>query len=235
MKSNRVRTFMRKTFLSLVLVAITISVGYAVSQSDTNLPVSISYAAADERLPEPLSTTGLTPVPVELWDVQEEPEPVPAQEPTKAIQKRFVAETPVRLIIPSIHLDTDIISVGLNSKGEMAVPSGDTSHVGWYKYGPKPGQRGSAVLDAHVFAAFDDLRYLKVGSDVIVQTSSGQRLRFVVRESTVYRLNELTSKMLFGRSGDRWLNLITCAGQPTSDGSTYTHRLVVYSTFAEVL
>ncbi len=230
MKSNTVHTFMGKTSVAIVFVGLIIAAVHFGFQIDSQLPVAISYASADESLQKPVETTGLIPVPAELWEV-EESEPV--SEPTP--KKNFVAEAPVRLIIPSINLDTSIISVGLNSKGEMAVPSGSTSHVGWYKHGPKPGQRGSAVLDAHVFAAFDDLRYLKVGSDVIVQTSSGQRLRFVVRESTVYRLNELTSKMLFGRGGDRWLNLITCAGKLTSDGSTYTHRLVVYSSFAEVL
>ena len=139
---------------------------------------------------------------------------------------------PTRLIIPSIGLNAQIDAVGLNDKGEMDVPDGSSPNVGWYKGGVIPGNMGSAVIDAHVFAAFEELRYLKVGSEVYVENAHGQRLTFVVDDSRVYKLGELTSGMLFGRKDARRLNLITCAGQPTADGSTYTHRLVVYTKLA---
>ncbi len=141
-----------------------------------------------------------------------------------------VAAHPVRLIIPSIGLNAPINAVGLNDKGEMDVPDGNSADVGWYKGGTIPGNVGSAVIDAHVFAAFEKLRYLKVGSEVYVENSAGERLTFVVNDSRVYQLGELTPGMLFGKKDSRRLNLITCAGEPTSDGSTYTHRLVVYTT-----
>ncbi len=146
----------------------------------------------------------------------------------------FTTQTaqPVRLIIPSIGLSAPVDSVGLNDKGEMDVPNGDTTEVGWYKNGTLPGNVGSAVIDAHVFAAFDQLQNLKVGSEVYVENADGARLKFVVSDSRIYKLGELTSGMLFGKHDARRLNLITCAGAPTSDGSTYTHRLVVYTTLA---
>lgn len=136
---------------------------------------------------------------------------------------------PVRLIIPSIGLSAPVASVGLNEKGEMDVPDGNTSDVGWYKYGTIPGNIGSAVIDAHVYAAFEDLRSLKVGQSVIIENANGERLEFTVDDSRVYKLGELTSGMLFGKRDTRRLNLITCAGEPTADGSSYTHRLVVYT------
>src|SRR5258708_3642379 len=98
---------------------------------------------------------------------------------------------PVRLVIPSIKLDTRVINVGLNEKGEMDVPNGKTKDVGWYKDGIIPGNTGAAVIDAHVFAAFSNLRYLKVGSDVYVITAQNKKLHFVVTESTVFKLHEL--------------------------------------------
>jgi sortase (surface protein transpeptidase) len=152
--------------------------------------------------------------------------------PKTASVKKVSKQTapPVRLIIPSIGLSAPIDSVGLNDKGEMDVPAGNSSEVGWYKYGTIPGNVGSAVIDAHVFAAFEDLRYLKVGAAVIVENANGERLEFTVNDSRVYKLGELTSGMLFGKRDARRLNLITCAGEPTADGSTYTHRLVVYTT-----
>src|SRR4051812_40469377 len=59
------------------------------------------------------------------------------------------ADYPVRLSLPAIGLSDAIIKVGLNAEGEMAVPSGNSSNVGWYKDGTLPGEVGSAVLDAH--------------------------------------------------------------------------------------
>lgn len=111
----------------------------------------------------------------------------------------------------------------------MDVPSGETSDIGWYQGGPKPGQHGSAVLDAHVFAAFGELDELEVGEHVYVATETGSKLKFEVIETTVYKLSDLSPKQLFQKNDARRLNLITCAGKPTADGSTYTHRLVVYT------
>lgn len=160
------------------------------------------------------------------------PTPKPATKPIASKKPSKQTAHPVRLIIPSIGLNAQVESVGINSQGEMEVPSGDSPNVGWYKHGTIPGNVGSAVVDAHVYAAFEKLRYLKVGSEVIVENANGERLTFVVNDSRVYKLGELTSGMLFGKRDARRLNLITCAGQPTADGSTYTHRLVVYTTLA---
>lgn len=217
---------------------------------DTNLRVSVNYVSANESLDTPVATTTLVAAPESVWSAplqvaespEEATEPEIAAPTVTAVAAKTIApkkaappapENPARLLIPSISLDSNIVPVGVNAKGEMDVPSGETNNVGWYKGGPKPGQMGSAVLDAHVFAAFEDLRYLKVGEDVIVETANGTRLRFVVEESTVYKLGDITPSMLFGRGDARWLNLITCAGSPVGD--TYSHRLIVYTKFVEVL
>ncbi len=141
---------------------------------------------------------------------------------------------PVRLIIPSIGMDAPVEGVGINEKGEMDVPDGSTDTVGWYKGGPQPGAIGSTVFAAHVYAAFSDLRYVKPGSDIYVLTKDGSKLHFVVDDSRVYKLGELSPKILFGRHDAQRLNLITCAGSPTADGSTYDHRLVVYTRFVGI-
>lgn len=60
---------------------------------------------------------------------------------------------PTYLYIPSIHLTAPIEPVGIDATGAMAVPPGTSNAVGWYEYGTIPGQRGSAVIDAHVFAS----------------------------------------------------------------------------------
>jgi LPXTG-site transpeptidase (sortase) family protein len=154
---------------------------------------------------------------------------VPNPAPATRSSAIAVAGPPARVLIPSIALDAPIQKVGVNAKGEVDVPDGSTNKVGWYAFGTVPGQTGSAILDAHVFAAFSKLRYVKVGSDIEIETVAGKTLRFTVTDSRVYNLSEVPLDYIFNRHDTQRLNLITCAGKPTSDGSTYDHRLVVYA------
>lgn len=155
--------------------------------------------------------------------------------PSLPAPQQFVSEIlngddfPTRLIIPSIRLDTDILEVGVNAKGEMDVPDGKSRDVGWYKYGTIPGNPGSAVIDAHVFAAFKKLRYVKVGEDIFVITKSGKRLHFIAEDSRVYKTSEVPLQKLFKGNSQERLNLITCAGKYVSSMATYDHRLIVYA------
>ncbi len=142
---------------------------------------------------------------------------------------------PVRLIIPSIKLNAPIRGIGINTEGEMDVPSGHTKNVGWYQDGTIPGALGSAVLDAHVFAAFSKLKYVKPGSDIFILNQDGARLHFVVLEAATYPIADVPLFDLFHKSDMARLNLITCSGKRTSDGSTYDHRLVVYAALVQTL
>jgi sortase A len=54
----------------------------------------------------------------------------------------------VRLQIPSIKVDAAIQYVGLTGSGSMEVPQG-RADVAWYKFGPRPGDLGSAVIAGH--------------------------------------------------------------------------------------
>ena len=139
---------------------------------------------------------------------------------------------PVRVKIPAIGLNAPIVRVGTNSAGEMDVPSGNTNNIGWYSKGVVPGDIGSAVFAAHVFAALGNLHKTELGDEIFVESENGGYQRFVVTKTDVYKLGDLSPDMLFNRKDGRHLHLITCAGTPTSDGSTYTHRLVVYATLA---
>ena len=136
---------------------------------------------------------------------------------------------PSDLIIPSIKIVSPIQPVGITSGGAMAVPNGATNNVGWYEYGTVPGATGSAVLDAHVFAAFTDLKYLKPGSDIYVLAQDGSLRHFVVTRTQTYANADVPLNLLFNRSDGQYLNLITCAGKLTPDHSTYDARLVVYA------
>jgi sortase (surface protein transpeptidase) len=131
-----------------------------------------------------------------------------------------------------LKLNDAVVPMGITEDGALDVPSGTTRNVGWYATGTIPGGKGSAVMDAHVFAAFSALHKLSVGSDIYVVDQNGTKLHFVVSEMRIYALKDVPLQKLFNRSDTARLNLITCAGKLLPDRSTYDHRLVVYATLA---
>lgn len=215
----------KKTFLTLALITISIII-----------PAQYESLAANSQPIDPLPPeAGIVADTLQPAATSTEPEeearvPVPAapQAPaTPAAEKPL--DGAMRLVIPSISLNSPVTPVGVNEKGEMAVPSGTSNYVGWYKYGTRPGDEGSAVMDAHVFAAFSGLSQLRVGSDIYVKEGDAT-LHFVVRSTQTYLLSAMdlpVVKSIFNQTGGRYLNLITCAGTLTPDHSTYDHRLVI--------
>ncbi len=209
---------MKKFLTALGLIAITALIplpeSLAAGQAAGLIP-----AVPDTGIEEASTPTPETPAP-------DQPEEVKGTEP----------EQPVLLSIPAIGLKSPVIPVGVNKKGEMDVPDGDSNAVGWYKYGTLPGNIGSAVIDAHVFAAFAKLRQLKAGGDIYVTDKNGQTLRFKVDSTKTYALSAMdkaVARTIFNRDDDRHLTLITCAGSLTRDRSTYDHRLVIYATLVQ--
>ncbi|MBX4198896.1 class F sortase [Candidatus Parcubacteria bacterium] len=136
-------------------------------------------------------------------------------------------DAPTWIYAPAINLFSPIQGVGTNTKGEMDVPSGYTNNVGWYAGGVAPGNTGTAVLDAHVFAAFKNLNKLPLGSDIYIYMKSGRVLHYVTKASNLYSLATLSPYTLFAPTSAKQLNLITCAGKFTTRLSTYDHRLIV--------
>ncbi len=158
----------------------------------------------------------------------------PAQKPaTPAAVPKITYALPVRLVIPKIGVDAAVENVGLTSGRDMASPSGPDT-VGWYKFGPRPGNKGSAVIDGHSGyaddreAAFDDLPKLKVGDKLYVKDARGKRLVFVVRKKKLYARNASAAEV-FGSTKSRRLNLITCTGSFDVDAGTHAKRLVVFA------
>ena len=139
----------------------------------------------------------------------------------------------MRLIIPRLGVNAAVEKVGLTSRRDMASPSrADT--VGWYKFGPRPGNEGSAVIDGHSGyaddreAVFDDLPKLKVGDKLFVKDAKGKRLAFVVRRKVLYGRNADAGEV-FGSTKHRRLNLITCTGSFDVAAGTHAKRLVVFT------
>jgi len=139
---------------------------------------------------------------------------------------------PVRLIIPVINVNAQIQYLGVNSNGEMEIPS-NTIDVGWFKLGPRPGERGSAVIAGHLdgennkAGVFINLYKLKKGNKLYIKDTEGKTISFVVRESSIYDPGYAND--VFSGSGSAQLNLITCDGVWDGSKKSYSKRLVVFA------
>lgn len=146
------------------------------------------------------------------------------------------AANPIRLLIPGIGLNANIEQMGILANGDMATPTQNPwEDVGWYKLGPRPGERGSAVIDGHLDrpggspAVFWYLRNLHSGDAVLVMDAAGKTLHFHVTRVELYAPQAAPIQDIFGNKSGTYLNLITCAGDWIPSEHQTTLRLVVYT------
>jgi sortase (surface protein transpeptidase) len=135
-----------------------------------------------------------------------------------------------RLVIPRIGVDALIQSVGRDSHGAMASPSGlDT--VAWFNRGPLPGHPGDAVIDGHYgdsnqAGVFRKLHWLRPGDEIQVVWPDGRTVFFEVATSEVVAANAHPAGV-FASTGPARISLITCTGLWDKSRGTYSDRLIV--------
>lgn len=126
---------------------------------------------------------------------------------------------PVALAIPKLGVVDDIVPVGLAQDNAMEVPRVD--QLGYYKYSPLPGQRGSAVVIGHVDwagvpGAFKRLGELKAGDNITVTDDAGVVRTFVVYDvRTILKADyqSRTVPLVFGARTTTDLVAVTCGGR----------------------
>jgi hypothetical protein len=159
--------------------------------------------------------------------------PVPAEPPSVAAPLPAVPlGEPIRVLIPSIDVDADLVPLGLRSDRAMEVP--DFGLAGWYARGPRPGHPGPAVLAAHVDSragpdVFFRLRELVAGDRVHVIYDSGDRVTFVVTWSERTPKEALPIASMWPTTNERLLALITCGGTFDQNARSYRDNVVVYT------
>jgi sortase (surface protein transpeptidase) len=142
---------------------------------------------------------------------------------------------PTRIRVPSVGVDATIEPVGVDARGFMVIPH-EVRKVGWYRFGPAPGDpAGAAVIAGHVdikeqgAGALFPLRGIDVG-DRITVTVAGRDLQFrVVGKQTIVK-RRLPVEELFARDGAPRLVVITCGGPFIPELSSYRDNLVVVAT-----
>ena len=140
---------------------------------------------------------------------------------------------PVHISIPAIGVSVKLVQLGRTSTGAVAVPTSWYT-PGWYKYGPTPGQDGSAAILGHVDstsgpAIFYNLNKLRPGNKITVKLADGKTVEFSVIGLRVYPKDNFPSKVVYGAKGYSALQLITCAGVFDSSTHHYLSNLVVFT------
>lgn len=148
---------------------------------------------------------------------------------------KVTSGVPMRLTIPAINVNAAVQRVGVTQSGEMEIPS-NTVDVGWFYPGPRPGEKGSAVIAGHFngengdAGVFVDLYKLKKGDKLYIEDDTGATTSFVVRESRLY--DPGYAEEVFSVNDRAHLNLITCDGVWDGTKKSYTKRLVVFADIA---
>ncbi len=139
---------------------------------------------------------------------------------------------PVRITVDGARIDGPVVAVGVvPTTGELAVP-GVANVVGWYQYGPAPGQAGSAVLAGHVdyngrLGVFFRLGSVEPGMTVRVGYADGSQRAFIVVERRLILKSQLPVSQVFARDGPPALILITCGGRFNYSTHHYFSNVVV--------
>lgn len=146
--------------------------------------------------------------------------PIPAKPMPRGPRK----QSPNRLVIPSVGIDTKVIELNTRytDKGDLVwetAPFAAGHHVGT----ANPGEQGNVVISGHISspkegAVFSRLPDIKVGDGLVVVTEEKNFLYQVVDKVVVLP----TQVNVMSSTAGETLTLLTCV----PDG-IYSHRLVV--------
>ena len=224
--------------LSLILSACASSTQESIGESgpantpETTMPVSASPG------PTP-TTTGTTPTTTGTTPTTTGRSLSPLAEKTTELESALYTPpapdgpAPTSLTIDRLNVASAPVSdVGVLANGDMEVPP--VSDVGWYRYGVRPGDEGSAVLAAHIAfdgvpGVFRHLDRLQPGDIIEVGFSDGGVERFTVTEIAQYDKDEIPRDRIFSKDGRPEIALITCGGDFNRSLRSYEDNIVAYA------
>lgn len=145
---------------------------------------------------------------------------------------------PTKLRIPSLSIETEFEEpLGLNQDQTIQVPK-SYDEVGWYQYGPTPGELGPAVILGHVDsyegpAVFFSIGQLEPGDTIEIERTDGTTATFEVTALERYEQSGFPTELVYGDLNFAGLRLITCSGTYNHGTLRYSHNLVVFAKLVE--
>jgi LPXTG-site transpeptidase (sortase) family protein len=139
---------------------------------------------------------------------------------------------PIRIVIDSVGIDNQIVSVGLDKKRVPIVPDHD---VGWYNLSAQPGQGDNIVLWGHVLrfrqtpkipAPFARVKEVKSGASVVLYDQAGNAHNYVVKQQ-IWVLPSEVEYIL--PKNKEMVTLVSCIGDKVINNGEVvdeSHRLI---------
>ncbi len=176
--------------------------------------------------------------------VDAEPDRIPSsaatQELPPSVALAMAPSVPVRLSIPTVNIDSELIETGMREDNTLEVPPGDEgSPASWYNGSATPGSTGVSVLLGHVSSfsdatgVFYDLRNLQPGDRVSVARADGATAVFEVYKNETYPKDEFPTKAIYYPVPGAEIRLITCDAYDENN-SRHANNLVVYAKLVSV-
>ncbi|MEC3982526.1 class F sortase [Amycolatopsis sp. H20-H5] len=179
---------------------------------------------------QPTSTTSSPiPLPVAPSPVNTSAQASPSPAPTVPLPR----STPVSIQVPSIGVNSALLSLGLNPDQTVEAPK-DFSKAGWYDYGPTPGEAGASVILGHIDsyrgpAVFYRLSKLNPGDQIVVTRNDGSTATFTADTRRQYPKSQFPANDVYGAVDYAGLRLVTCGGQFDGKARSYLDNIVVYA------
>jgi hypothetical protein len=140
---------------------------------------------------------------------------------------------PVRVRIPAIGVDSELMPLGLLADGSLEVPP-EGFPAGWYTGAPTPGELGPAIIAGHVDwdgapGVFFELRDLAPQDEILVDREDGTAARFRVTSVQQFPKDAFPTDAVYADIDHSGLRLITCGGSFDGQARSYRDNLVVFA------
>lgn len=223
-KFNRERAFAVLRYLAIALI-IGASGYLAWDTYTTNQSVKNSFNGTASA--SAMSISGTNPATADQSAISQEDK----------IAYTVPADQPRYITIPSIGVNARVLSVGVNSKGNIDTPS-NLNDTAWYDGSAKPGQEGQVFIDGHtsfsnsIAAAFNALPKLQAGEQITIEKGDGERINYKVTDVKTLDVSQVNMAEALSTQGDskKGLTLMTCTGTFNYRTQTADKRLIVYAT-----
>jgi len=151
-------------------------------------------------------------------------------EPLESLEGGVRPAPPARISIPAAGVDATVRPVGTTGKA-LEVPSIGTA--GWYSPGPRPGERGRAVIVGHLDGKtrpglFARVPELPPGTRISVLDRRGDLHRYNVVGSAQVPRGEFPTDYVYGDADAPVLVLVTCGGEYDRK-SGYSDNVLLYA------
>jgi hypothetical protein len=140
---------------------------------------------------------------------------------------------PTRVRVPGIDVSSPLERLGKAADGSIQLPT-RAAEAGWYDGGPRPGERGPAVIVGHVDwdhgpAVFFRLREVRAGDEIDVDRADGSTARFTVTKVQQVPKTDFPTELVYAPSLDTSLRLVTCGGTFNHAVHSYRDNVIVYA------